>query len=90
MTQGQFNELLPNRSPNGREGYQLIINRLDFGFMIEYGCKKLAIETKEKLQTLMEVYLNSPEELYTLWYEESAKLREPEIHAEGAIIGRIN
>ena len=70
MTQEQFNELLPIRDTNNQGGYQLIINRLDYGFMVEYGCKKLAIESKEKLQTLMELYLNSPKELYNLWYEE--------------------
>lgn len=80
MTQEQFNELLPIRGID-HQGYQLIINRLDFGFLVEYGCKKLAIETKEKLQTLMELYLNSPKELYTLWYEETAKLREVPVDA---------
>jgi len=76
MTQEQFNELLPIRDINGQLGYQLVINRLDFGFMVEYGCKKLAIETKEKLQILMELYLNSPKELWNLWYEETEKQRE--------------
>lgn len=68
MTQQEFDELLPNRNVEGSNPYNLTISMLDYGFVIEYGCKKIALENSTKLEALFALYLNSPTDLFNLWY----------------------
>ncbi len=49
------------RSSNEKERiFNIIIRELDHGYIIEVGCKTFAIESAERLMTLLNMYIISP------------------------------
>ena len=49
--------------------YQISINPLDYGYIVEIGCQRFAIENVETLITKVSAYLRNPQEVITQWNE---------------------
>ena len=56
MTQEQFNELFP-ASPQRTDNHTINIEPLQHGYIVNYGCQRLAIENVDKLIELRENYI---------------------------------
>ena len=62
-------EIYPPIRTDGLPKYQIFINPLDYGYMIEVGCQRFAIENVETLITKVSAYLRNPQEVITQWNE---------------------
>lgn len=68
MTQEQFNELFPIVS--GRtDNYTINIEPLHHGYIVNYGCQRLAIENTDKLIELLTFALKQPELIKQYWWK---------------------
>jgi len=47
--------------------YDISITPLDFGFIVKVGCKRFAIESKDRLINELTHYINNPSEAYKDW-----------------------
>ena len=62
-------ETYPPIRTEGFPRYQISIYPLDYGYMVEIGCQKFAIENVENLIERLSAYLRTPQEVITQWNE---------------------
>ena len=68
MTQEKFNELFPSVSER-TDNYIINIEPLNSGYIVNYGCQRLAIENVDKLIELLTFALKEPELIKQYWWE---------------------
>lgn len=59
---------LINADDDTRMKYNIQINQLDYGYVVNVGCKTFAIETPEKLLKYITEYINNPGEAEKKFY----------------------
>lgn len=67
MTQEQFKALLPV-VPQRTDSYQINIEPLQHGYIVNYGCQRIAIESTDKLLELLTFALKQPELIKQYWW----------------------
>lgn len=53
-----------------REFKKIIIDKLDYGYVIKIGCQSFAIESEKKVLSGLTTYLNNPSEEEKRWFKE--------------------
>lgn len=54
--------------PVKNKAYEVRVNQMDFGYLVNIGCQSFSIESNKKLVKFLEMYWKDPKGTEKLWY----------------------
>lgn len=51
-----------------QKSYEVRVNQMDYGYLVNVGCKSFCIESNKKLIKFLEMYWKDPKGIEKLWY----------------------
>jgi hypothetical protein len=58
------------------KGYEVRVTTLDFGYLVNVGCKTFCFESTKKMVKYLEMYWKDPKGTETLWYSGKLMLED--------------